>query len=81
MSITSVPREAMPSLRATASAGDDSRLSLPTATASAPDHSAKADPIERAISSSSSSGTTPRTSYALKMRLRSRCGDTVTASY
>ena len=46
-----------------------------------PDHSANAAPIERATSSSSSSGTTPRTSYALKRRPRSRCGDTVTASY
>ena len=81
MSITSVPRDVMPSLSAAASAGDDSRLSLPTATASTPDHSAKADPIDRASSSSSSSGTTPRTSYALKMPVRSRCGDTVTASY
>ena len=35
------------------------------------DHSANAAPIRRARSSSRSSGTTPRTSYALKMRSRS----------
>ena len=81
MSMTSVPRDVMPSLSAAASDGDERRQSLPIATASTPDHSANAAPIERARSSSSSSGTTPRTSYALKRRPRSRCGDTVTASY
>src|SRR5918993_3070270 len=39
-----------------------------------------APPTRRATSSSSSSGTTPRTSYALKMERRSRRG-TVPASY
>ena len=48
MSMTSVPRDVMPSLSAAASDGDERRQSLPIATASTPDHSANAAPIERA---------------------------------
>ena len=59
---TSTPRDVTPSISAPARAGDDRRQSRPTAMASAPAHSANASPIRRAASSSSWSGTTPRTS-------------------
>src|SRR5207248_7256736 len=47
----------------------------------APTHSANAPPIRCAASSSRSSGTTPRTSYALKIRPRSRSPITRCESY
>ncbi len=70
-STTSEPREVMPSEMAAARSGDEIRQSRPTTTFGPPANSANAAPILRARSSSRSSGNTPRTSYALKMRSRS----------
>src|SRR5215212_2546066 len=73
-SVTSAPEAVAPSASAAASSGEDNRQSRPIRILEAPLHDANAPPMRRAMSTSSSSGTTPRTSYALKMR--SRSGDT-----
>ena len=64
MSMTSAPWEQAPSANAATSPFDDGRMSWPTTTAepAAPVTRAKAAPMSRATSSSSSSGTTPRMS-------------------
>jgi hypothetical protein len=61
-STTPTPCEFTPSTNAAAMSGEDGRASRPRATRGAPDHRAKAEPMRRATSSFSSSGTTPRTS-------------------
>ncbi len=71
MSITSAPVLVTPSANAFARPGLDGRMSYPTTTvppsASTSITSTNAAPTARAMSSSSWSGTTPRTSYALKI--------------
>src|SRR5690606_5501397 len=72
-SITPAPPAWMPSANAAANPGEDSRMSRATTTvpaASLPSRSinTNAVPNARATSSCSSSGTTPRMSYALTMR-------------
>src|SRR6476620_6281707 len=54
-------------MKACASAGEESRMSLPTAMVFAPRYATKAAPMARAASSFTWSGYVPRMSYALKM--------------
>src|SRR4051812_9282558 len=74
-SITSTPRLMTPSAKARESGTEDSRMSWAVTIAVAPlspmTNSANAAPIARLTSSSHSSGTTPRTSYALMIDDRS----------
>ena len=66
MSVTSTPCDATPSAKARLRDGELGRMSCPTTTPDAPPGFtttwAKAEPMARATSSSSCSGTTPRTS-------------------
>src|ERR1700731_608026 len=54
-------------MKAAASAGEDSRMSRPTAMRFAFKYATKAAPMARAASSLASPGEVPRTSYPLKM--------------
>ena len=66
MSVTSSPCDATPSAKARLNDGEDGRMSCPMTTPVAPPGStttwANAEPIARATSSLSCSGTSPRTS-------------------
>src|SRR6516225_11522646 len=64
---TSAPWEAAPSPKASASGPEEVRMSCTVTTAGAPVSRAKAAPTASATLSSSSSGTVPRMSYALKI--------------
>src|SRR4051812_29546197 len=66
MSSTSQPASRAPRMAASDSSGDDSRMSWPTTIRAGAKWSTYARAIRYAPSASSSSGTTPRTSYALK---------------
>src|SRR5918996_1449529 len=73
---TSAPREVTPSANAADNGSEDGRMSCPTTTAPGPSRtSTNAAPTSRAIPSCSSSGTTPRMSYALTMPARSRTAE------
>src|SRR3954468_21596718 len=54
-------------MNAAASAGEERRMSRPTAMRFAPRYATKPEPMARAASSLTSPGYTPRTSYALKI--------------
>src|SRR5918996_1649848 len=76
MWMTSAPREVTPSANAADSGSEDGRMSCPTTTAPGPSRtSTNAAPTSRAIPSCSSSGTTPRMSYAFTMPARSRTAE------
>src|SRR5258708_6351878 len=64
---TSAPWAAAPCPNASASSGEDVRMSCTVTTARAPVSRANAAPTASATPSSSSSGTVPRMSYALKI--------------
>src|SRR3954453_1537088 len=66
MSSTSQPASRAPRMAASDSSGDDSRMSWPTTIRAGAKWSTYARAIRYAPSASSSSGITPRTSYALK---------------
>src|SRR3954463_11626713 len=70
-STTDAPRSRAPSAKARARPGPDSRMSCAVTILAAPVTSRNAAPMARAIVSSSWSGTTPRTSYALTRAERS----------
>ncbi len=66
-SITSAPWAAAPRANASASGRDEVRMSCTVTRLAAPVNRAKAAPTDSATCSSSSSGTIPRMSYALKI--------------
>src|SRR6478609_2617128 len=66
MSTTSAPAAAAPRTAAAAISGDDRRMSRPIAIVSGSKAATQAPATRSAPSASSSSGTIPRTSYALK---------------
>src|SRR4051812_45369337 len=73
-SMTSAPCERAPSAKARASPGEVSRMSCAVTTDVAPTTRTKAAPKSRASDSLSSSGTTPRMSYALTIAAKFRRG-------
>ncbi len=62
MCTTSAPARAAPSPNASARPGELGRMSCPTTTVAAPTTETNAAPVRRASSSSTWSGTVPRTS-------------------
>src|SRR4051812_46782595 len=71
LSVTAAPAPGTPPSNAAASPGPDGRISCATTTAPGPARTSRtstnAAPVARATDSSNWSGTTPRTSYALKI--------------